>query len=468
MSAGQIFWNGEGQISPHQLYDYFNSEGIGKYFFDEEKKKSTEPILVKITDNVVSSVSVGYLLEMTKDYILNCTAETGNSGPILDSLHSRTSLFGDRNLKLLKTLALDFISDTPECGYFFFRNGVVQVFANEITLKPYSDFDQHVWESSIIPMDFTPVNHEELLKSSDFMKFLFDLSVTENSEQSSGRFISLASAVGYLIHRHKDPATTKAIILMDVYVNGQPNGGSGKTLLINSVGKVRKLSTIDGKKYDQREWFALSSVDLDSGVLLFDDVEKNFNLEQIFPLMTTGMLVRQKYKNHVFIPFEKAPKVAITTNYAINGTSNSFRRRMFEYEVSLTYSADYSPRDKFRHNFFDDWTAEQWNLFYNTMFQCLQVFLKNGLIDSEPISLNLTKLINKSCEEFVDWAENGIEPGIQYDKKKLYDSYVKAYPEYINRLKQRDFTYWLRAWGEYTKLIATESHSGEIRNIIFS
>jgi hypothetical protein len=102
-----------------------------------------------------------------------------------------------------------------------------------------------------------------------------------------------------------------ALILMDVYINGQPNGGSGKTLLINAIGKLRNLSLIDGKKYDQREWFALSSVGLDSEVLLFDDVEKNFNFEFIFPLLSTGLYKREKYKNHVFIPHEKSPKVRL-------------------------------------------------------------------------------------------------------------------------------------------------------------
>lgn len=466
MNEERFFWNSAGQIVPHLLYEFFNSEGIGKYFYDDEKKKSSEPILVKITENIVSTVSVGYLLELTKEHILKCNDRNGQSGPILDSLHTKTSLFGEKNLKLLNTLNLDLVSDTPDCGYFFFRNVIVQVTKDEVNLIEYWEFDKLIWESSIIPMDFTPVNQDKLFQDSDFMKFLVDLSKTEKAEESESRFTSLASAVGYLIHRHKDPATTKAVILMDVYVNGQPNGGSGKTLLVNSIGKVRKLSIIDGKNFDRREWFALSSVDLGSEVLLFDDVERNFDMEQIFPLMSTGMQIRMKYKNHVFIPFEKAPKIAITTNYAINGDSSSFRRRMHEFEVSATYSADYTPRDRFERNLFDDWPTEQWILFYNTMFFCLQLFLRNGLVESAPINMNLMKLINKSCEEFADWADTKLQAE-QYDKKELYDAFIKAYPEYSGRLKQRDFTRWLRAWGEYRHLTVEETHSDEKRYVNF-
>jgi hypothetical protein len=362
---------------------------------------------------------------------------------------------------------LEFITDTSEYGYFFFKNGVVEVSANGIELKEYDDFDRYVWEKSIIQMDYVPVELDELERS-DFMRFLRDLVVVDEPEKTDTRYQSLSSAIGYLLHRHKNPATTKAIILMDVYVNGLPNGGSGKTLLITAIGKLRNLSIVDGKKYDQREWFALSSVDLSSEILLFDDLEKNFNFELIFPIMTTGMLVRLKYKNHVFLPFEKAPKVALTTNYAILGDSSSHRRRKFELEISPTYSANFTPRDKFGRNFFEGWDDAEWNRFYNVMFGCLQVFLKNGLVESEPINLSFTKLVYKTSEEFVDWADNQIQVDTQYDKKVLYDKFVKAYPEFSNKLKQRDFTFWLRAWGEYKNLVTSEGHSGDMRWIKFS
>jgi hypothetical protein len=463
-----VFWDGSGKIVPHLLYEFFTIKGIYNHFPEEHKKKNSDPVMVRTIGNFVSPVNVGYLLELAKNHILECTSETGESGPILDSLHKSIALFSDKNLKLLKTLKLNLISDTHEYGYFFFKNGVLQVSENGSALKPYSDFDDYVFESSIIQLDFKPIATDALHKVSDFMRFLLDLTVVEEPGRAAKRFNSLASAIGYLLHRFKNPVTTKAIILMDIYVDGLPNGGSGKTLLINSIGKLRNLSIVDGKKYDQREWFALSSVDIESEVLLFDDAVKNFDFELIFPIMTTGLQIRLKYKNHVYIPFEKAPKVAITTNYAINGDSASHRRRKFEFEISPTYNASYSPRDKFGRNFFSEWDEDEWNRFYNTMFLCLQVFLKYGLIESEPINLSLTKLINKTSEDFVEWAENAIAIAVQYDKKQLYDSFVKAYPEYFNKLKQREFTFWLRSWGDYLKLEIIESHSGDVRYIQFS
>ena len=467
MKENFIFWRENGQIVPHLLYEFFIEKGIGKYFPDDTNKKNTEPVIIKLNGNIVSPVNIGYLLELTKEYILSTISEPGPRGSVLDSLHSKTALFSDRNIKLLKTLDLPFISDTPDKGYLFFKNGVVEVACDGIQIKPYSDFDDYIWEKSIIPYDFTVVDLDTLKEKSDFMVFLGDLSVVADPEKSASRTNSLMSAVGYLIHRYKDPSKTKAIILMDTFVNGLPNGGSGKSLLMNAIGKVRNLSIIDGKFFDRKEWFALSSVDLASEVLLFDDVDLNFQFEQIFPLVSTGMLVRRKYQNNQYIPYEKAPKIALTTNYSINGDSSSHRRRKYEYEVTPTYSAEYSPRDKFRKNFFECWLEEDWNLFYNVMVGCMQVFLRDGIIESEPVNLHLAKLITKTCQEFVEFADEEIKIETKHDKKHLYDQFCKSYPEYKTRLTQRDFTAWLRFWGGYKNLQIIEDHSGTVRSIKF-
>jgi len=353
-ASGFEFWDDRGKIIPNRLYEFFYEQGIGKYYPDSRNTKNAQPLIVKVTENLVGEVSVGYLLEFTRDYIVSLSLEQGKTGKILDSLHTSTSLFGDKNLNLLNTLNLDFITDEAGTAFLFFLNGVVEVTGSQIQVKPYTDFERHVWESSIIQHEFIIVEDPALRDSGDFKSFLIDLSNHEDSERARLRLKSLQSAVGYLLHRYKDPATTKSIILMDCYVNGQPNGGSGKTLLISPVGKIRRLATIDGKMYDQREWFAFSSVGIDCEVLLFDDVDADFDFEKVFSLMTTGMQIRRKYKDHIYLPFERSPKVTLTTNYAILGDSSSHRRRKFEFEVTVTYSADYSPRDKFEQNFFTD------------------------------------------------------------------------------------------------------------------
>jgi len=466
MSEQFVFWDGSGKIIPSLLYEFLSLNGFGKYFPSGAKKKSTEPVIVKVNENIVAEVNVSFIIGIVHQNIIDCAEEAGESGPILDSLHRSTSLFGPKNLMLLPTLDLKFISDTRNAGYAFFKNGVVVISDNSIALESYEAFDEYVWENNIINIDFQSVDLDELHQF-DFFQFLIDLAHVDTEAQTTSRLDSLKSLIGYLMHRYKDGTTTKAIILMDVYKNGSPNGGSGKSLLINAIGKIRNLATIDGKKYDQREWFGLSSVGLDTELLLFDDVKKDFDLEQLFPLMTQGLFQRRKYKDHLFIPHKDSPKVTLTTNYAINGESNSFRRRMFEFEVSAVYSADFSPRDKFGRNFFDDWAETDWNCFYNTLFLCTQYFLTYGLVESEPINIGSTKMINKTCEEFIDWAEVNLITNEHLDKSILFNSFIDFYPDY-KLLKQRTFTEWMRVWGEYKKLSVLEGHSGDVRYISYA
>jgi hypothetical protein len=257
-----------------------------------------------------------------------------------------------------------------------------------------------------------------------------------------------------------------AIVLMDTIVNGTPNGGSGKTFLIEIIGKIRQLAILDGKNYDQGRWQKNSSVGVDSEIVLFDDIEQKFKLEKIFPAITTAFQIVQLYKSDIVIPFEKSPKIAITTNYAINGDGESFKRRLYEFEVTNTFSSSYTPFDKYGRRFFEEWSIADFNCFYNIMVQCLQSFLNNGLVKSEPINLKKSKLINISNLDFVEFIEDAIEVNVKYEKSQLFKTFTDYYPD-NKEMTQRTFTEWLRGWGKFKSYEVNESHSGYNRHIIF-
>jgi len=466
MSEQFVFWDGSGKISSALLYEFLGKMGFGKFYPLGNDIKNSDPIIVRVQGNVVSEVKFGYILEIVRQHILICKCESGEIESILESLHRNIALLGSKNLMLLSKLDLEFITDSRYSAFFFFRNGIVEITAESISIKDYDDYDQYIWERDIKDSDYIRQDFNDLIDF-EYVMFLLDLCRVESDEHSNLRFDALRSAIGYLLHRYKDGLSNKAIILMDVFVNGNPNGGSGKSLLINSIGKIRKVAPIDGKKYDQREWFALSSAGLNTEIILFDDAKKDFNFEGLFALMTEGLMLKRKYRDDIFIPHKDAPKVAITTNYAIIGNSSSFKRRMYEFEVSSTYSAYFSPRDKFGRNFFDDWNEYDWNIFYNVMFNCLQYYLRHGLIESEPINIGLTKLTNQTNEDFVEWAEEYLQTNGQLDKKDLYESFTGLYSEH-RLVKQRVFTDWLRIWGDYKNYNVQEGHSGNVRHITFA
>ena len=461
-----VFWSSNGRIIPNLLYRFLALNGFGKYFSDHSMARRSDAVIIRITENIVSEVNVGYLLDFVRSYIEKYFEIEGDSGPVLDSLHKSTSLFGDKNLKLLNTLHINFLRDTRDTGYLFFNNGVVEVTAKGAILKPFYEFDECIWDSSIINHEFKEIDMV-VLKESDFLTFISDLTITRDASSSENRFNALKSIIGYLLNNYKDGTTNRAVILMDVFVDGKPNGGSGKSLLINSIGKIRKLAVIDGKSYDQHEWFSLSSVSLDSELLLFDDVKSNFDFEQIFPLLSGGMYVRRKHKDNIHIPHDKSPKVALTTNYAINGDSSSHERRKIEFEVSSTYSHRFTPRDKFGRNFFDEWGEPDWILFYNTMIHCLTFYLSNGIQTSEPINIKKTKFVNKTCEEFAEFSYHGFPLNERLDKKILFQNFINENPDLKSKIAQREFTNWLRCWGEYSGYQTTEPRSDDVRYIVF-
>jgi len=69
------------------------------------------------------------------------------------------------------------------------------------------------------------------------------------SSQNKNKYESLKSFIGYLMHSYKTSANNKAIIFNDETISDNPNGCSGKSLFWNALGKMKKVSAIDGKTF---------------------------------------------------------------------------------------------------------------------------------------------------------------------------------------------------------------------------
>ena len=142
-------------------------------------------------------------------------------------------------------------------------------------------------------------------------------------------------------------------------------------MFCNALKYVKKVDTIDGKQFDFNKNFAYQTLNADTQVLVFDDVEKSFNFESLFSIITEGITIEKKNKDAIKIPFAKSPKIAMTTNYAIKGAGNSFARRKWELELHQYYSKDYTPLDEFGRLMFGDWNDDDWCEFDNYMIGCL-------------------------------------------------------------------------------------------------
>jgi len=410
---------------------FLQSKGFFKYYAE----KSETPIFVRVKSNVVNNSSVEKIKDFVLDYI-----EVNKLYDVWNYLTSSIKYFRDSYLNMLDSIDLKMLQDTKEKSFIYYNNGVVEVTKSTIELIDYVDIDGYIWENQIINRIFEKSNEIE----NDFK----DL-VSKVSDNAKDRRESLEHTIGYLMHSFKDKTDQKAIILNDQEINDDPNGGSGKSLMLTAIGYFKKIVKIDGKSFDpSRSDFVYQRVDIDTQTLAFDDVKKNFNFENLFSLITEGITVNRKNKDEIFIPFERSPKVIITTNYVIDGAGNSHDRRRHEIEFNQYFNGKHTPLDEYGKLLFDEWSASEWVCFDNYMINNLQRFLLNGLTSTVSINADVKRFIQSTAKDFYDWIEDGnLKAGVKYYNTEKKDEFINEYKEY-NNLSGRGFLTWVKKWAD--------------------
>jgi len=308
-------------------------------------------------------------------YIENC----GNKS-LLNEFYKQgeTLLLSKKGiLGSLINLPLSQVRDKKQVAKLFYLNFVVEININDKPkLIPYrfeGVIDGFVWESSIIKRNIT-INEEE----SVFEKFI--KKVTNDDEH----FKTVVAAIGYLLHKHKDPSLTRVIIISDenTEIENKANGGTGKGLIMRAIEQFVNISSQNGKNTDfSHNRFVLQNVTLNTDLIYLDDVKRDFEFEQLFTIITNDMTIEQKNRASFIIPFEFSPKIVITTNYRIAGDSSSHNRRKYTIFLNNYFSDIYTPYSEFKHIFFSEWDEAEWNRFDTFMINCLQAFMENGLIE---------------------------------------------------------------------------------------
>jgi hypothetical protein len=222
------------------------------------------------------------------------------------------------------------------------------------------------------------------------------------------------------------------------------------------------LVVIDGKAFAFERAFPYQLVSADTQILCFDDVKKNFDFERLFSVVTEGLTLEKKNKDAIKIPFNKSPKIAITTNYAIKGSGNSFARRKWEVELYQHYNKNHTPRTEFGKHFFAEWDDDEWCLFDNYMVSCLQMYLREGLVKSTFVNLRIRQLSAETSHDFIEWCGliNGANPnpkleiGLKIHHADMYLDFTSEYPDYAPKSKmsisRQKFYSWLTSYALYT------------------
>jgi len=447
-NAMQTFWerNDRGVIKVvHvQFKQFLEDNGFYKYCPEGGKNY----IFVKVTNNLIDHTSEKEI----KDFVLTHLLELDDIG-VYNYFADNTRFFKEEFLSLLSTIEIYFIADNKDASYLYYKNCAIKITKDGVSTLDYLDLGGYVWKDHVIDRNFSLC---EVTERCDFKKFVSNINGGDEH-----RVKAMESTIGFLLHGYKNLSFCPAVILNDEVISDNPEGGTGKGLLMSALSKMKKLVVIDGKSFAFERSFAYQLVSADTQILCFDDVRKHFDFERLFSVVTEGLTLEKKNKDAIKIPFSRSPKIAITTNYAIKGAGNSFARRKWELELHQYYNKEFTPLDEFGKLMFGDWNDDDWCEFDNYMIGCLKNYLRTGLVKSKFVNLKIRQLSAETCHEFIEWCglvdnhERNVmlQTDTRLYKNELYSNFIDEYPDYGPRgrmsISRTKFYKWLIAYAIY-------------------
>lgn len=450
-----IFWfitkNNKIGIDNFKYKTWLEQNGYYKYY----PEGSESFILIRIENNIIDTVNEVKI----KDFVLSFLLKQ-KEYDVYQYMTNLPKYFKEDFLNTIDIIDIRFKEDTKDNAYLYFKSNVVEVSLTGIKIIDYIDLDGFVWKKQIIDREYK----ESVFEDCVYNKFI---SLVADCEQV--RYNTIISVIGYLLHSHKTSANNKAIIINDETISDNPNGGSGKGLFCNALKYVKKVDTIDGKQFDFNKNFAYQTLNADTQVLVFDDVEKSFNFESLFSIITEGITIEKKNKDAIKIPVSRSPKIVITTNYTIGGVGGSFDRRKFEIEFSSYFNANHTPEQEFGGLLFDGWDDSEWNMFYSFMINCLRYYMENGLVKYEHKNLELRKLYKETATEFIEFMDDAmLIPGERVNKTDLFNRFVTEYKDFNKWLKQKRFKIWIDTYANYKNYNTEHGTSLDGRWVMFT
>jgi hypothetical protein len=398
-------------------------KGLGFYRYQSTYTKFP---YVRIVDNIVSTADVSDVLRVVTEAIERDGDYefTYGEAPYKFSWEELALKWretrGNSSLSAQIAAGLDWwvpnlLEDLPTTSFIPYANGVLAVDKNGPKLLPYKEIKQEVWKERILPREFKYVKSKGMFE--DFYLNLFGRGNTKSAQIRSESYARAIWYFGYMLQGTKRDSNARAFILYDVKTGN--NGRSGKTIVLNALGKIRSLTVIDGKRVDLNDRFAFQTIDPWTEIVGIDDVAKGQSLAPIFN-MITGTTTADK-KN--VAPISKRLKYAITSNWFLESEGSSEVGRQFVAQASRYY-IDYAEShgdtitpivDVHGKEFFTDWNTKDWNEFDSFSVRCIQSHLRDKApdntiigdakilrfiqINEEETFFNLSVAFDQSCKE---------------------------------------------------------------------
>lgn len=410
-----------------------------------------DPPVVRTID---ASDARDYLFQFAKHY---CKKEVNEM-----LIKGVSQYVGPDKLSLLGFIEPNFVKPNRESQYFYFDKSCWLITKDSVKEIGYESITHHIWEEQ---KKMIPAKHleEPLIRfqvengqynyvitdkgnQCHFLRFLVNASnftwrkkpeEIDEAEENENRIhlLSKLCAIGYMALEAKDNNVARAVIGMDGKQSevGESNGRSGKSLIGELMRHVVPTVYIPGKRADIfNDQFIWNDLQENTKLVFIDDVLQNFNFEFLFPNITGDWTINYKGGRRITQPFAKSPKIYIATNHAIRGSGSSFTDRQWLLAFSDFYNDAHKPVDDFGTLFFSEWEYEQWNLTWNLLANCIQLYLEFGVVQAPGERLEMRKLRQEITETLISWADEYFSDpshlNTRLPKKDLYDAFCTYDP----------------------------------------
>lgn len=422
------FWDvnekNQAVINRGRLIDFLHEHGgFALFYYD---KNSTIYRIVQCKDGFLQEASSEYMKKFVIEYI-DRLPDTFDGGITPDDLKglilkSHEAYFNNGLLEFLPRGEYNLLADEVDAAFFPFKNGIVRITADGISIVSYAEVNRVVWKTQIIDFEIKidPNIADKLPEYAEFINCV--------SGNDPDRYAYACTLIGYLLHKYKDPAKPYCVILAEENDNESKGGGTGKGLFLTAVSKLCNTVRVDGKNFKLDKSFAFQRVGLDTKLLAIEDTRKNVDFEGFYSIITEGATVEKKNKDELFIPYKDSPKIVFTTNYTIINNGAHARRRQKTFEFAGFFGAEKTPVMHFGHNLFDDWDITQWGLFYNFMFECCKGYLAAGILETgSTLKVRRKHIRLKYGDEFIEWWDEWV-------KEDAYEwcKFIELYEGFIN------------------------------------
>lgn len=420
--------------------------------------------LARIIDNVVYIIDdKAQVIDAAKQWLYDNSVEDKIAGTYIDQIltawiNKTPQLLAPLNLRFLPLIEIQQHFDTQDACYLYFENTAVEITKQGYQLIAYKDLKGHVFSNEIIEREFHPNKIKKAYRRHNYAKFLYNIA-GQNIKRSKA-FISI---IGYLLHRYKSAATTKAIILLDGVINelNAAFGGSGKGVYINLLSHFRNVCEIAGKDFNSGYSFAFQRATPQTNIIAINDIKSDFNLESFYGRLTDTFTINQKFKKEIEIPFERSPKFIISSNHIPKAPQGySTERRRYEIEHSTLYGENLSPAQEFGQQFYDDWDEFDWNEVTLLVIFCIRYFLTHGLVEADQINIAKRRLLREVGAELLDFLDEKFATKSKYHKKELFKEFIKGgYIDKRYQPTQKSFTIKVKKYFEFNNIAYKETPS---------